>query len=86
MKKQYVIEIEESKAETVINLLAQISVTINKPVEKKKKYVKINGGGYQEDGFLCLTEEQYSLLSWLMENGHFEDWESIDPEEMFEEV
>lgn len=86
MKKQYVIEIEESKAETVINLLAQISVTINKPVEKKKKYVKIEGNGYHEDKFLCLTEEQYSLLYYLMDSGYYEDWEEVDPEDMFEEV
>lgn len=86
MKKQYVIEVEESKAETVVNLLAQISVTINKPAEKKKKYVKINGCGYHEDSFLCLTEEQYNLLYWLSDSGHFDDWEEINPDDIFEEV
>lgn len=86
MKKQYVIEIEESKAETVINLLAQISVTINKPAEKKKEYVKIEGNSYHEDSFLCLTEEQYNLLWWLKDCGYYEDWEGVNPEDMFEEV
>lgn len=86
MKKQYVIEIEENKAETVVNLLAQISVTINKPVEKKKSYVKIEGNNYHEDKFLCLTEEQYNLLYWLKDWGYYEDWEEVSPEDMFEEV
>lgn len=86
MKKQYMIEVEESKAETIVNLLAQVSVTINKPVEKKKKYIKIEGNGYHEDKFLCLTEEQYNLLYWLQDCGYYEDWEEVDPEDMFEEV
>lgn len=84
MKKQYMIEVEESKAETVVNLLAQISVKIGKPTEKKKHYVKIIG--FSSDSFLCLTEEQFNLLSWLNDKGYHPDWEEIDPDEMFEEI
>ena len=84
--KKYIIEVEETKAETVVNLLAQISVKVGKSAEEKKNYVKIEGSGYRNDGFLCLTEEQFSLLQWLDDNGYFGDWEEVDPSEMFEEV
>lgn len=84
--KKYIIEVEETKAETVVNLLAQISVKIGKSTEEKKHYVKIEGSGYRNDGFLCLTEEQYKVLEWLSESDYFCDWEEVDPSEMFEEV
>ena len=78
--KKFFIEVEEKRAEAVVNLLAEISVKVDKPTEAKKRYVKI------EDSFLCLTEEQFNLLCWLTDNGHYEDWEEVDPKEMFEEV
>lgn len=72
MKKQYMIEIEESKAETVVNLLAQISVTINNPPKEERKKVKLwdSYDNDMEPAYLDLTEEQYNLLMWLAEN----DW------------
>ena len=85
--RKYIIEVEETKAETVVNLLAQISVKVGKPTEEKKRYVKVEGGNYSDgDDFLCLTEEQFRLLNWLSENDYFSDWEGVDPSEMFEEV
>jgi hypothetical protein len=85
--KKYIIEVEETKAETVVNLLAQISVKVGKSTEEKKHYIKIEACGYGEsDSFLCLTEEQFDLLSWLSDNGYFEDWSEVDPTEMFEEI
>lgn len=84
--KKYIIEVEETKAETVVNLLAQISVKVGKSTEEKKHYIKIEGRGYESDSFLCLTEEQFSLLHWLSENDYFCNWEEVDPSEMFEEV
>ena len=84
--KKYIIEVEENKAEAVVNLLAQISVKIGKPTEEKKRYVKILGGGYENDSFLCLTEEQFSVLHWLSDNDCYGEWEEVDPEEMFEEI
>ena len=82
--RKYIIEVEETKAETVINLLAQISVKVGKSTEEKKHYIKITG--FSSDNFLCLTEEQFNLLCWLTDNGHYEDWEEVNPDEMFEEV
>lgn len=85
--KKYIIEVEETKAETVVNLLAQISVKIGKPAEEKRHYVKIGGSGYgSEDSFLCATEEQFNLLCWLNDEGHFSDWEEVNPDDMFEKV
>lgn len=85
--KKYIIEVEETKAETVVNLLAQISVKIGKPTEEKRTYVKLEGCGYGgTDNFLALTEEQFSFLQWLYDNGYCEDWEKVNPSEMFEEV
>ena len=85
--KKYIIEVEETKAETVVNLLAQISVKVGKSTDEKKHYIKIGGCGYGgEDSFLCLTEEQFNLLCWLNDNGYFEDWEEVNPDDMFEEI
>lgn len=84
--KKYFIEVEEAKAETVVNLLAQISVKIGKPTEEKKRYIKIEGDFRSEDSFLCLTEEQFNLLYWLSENGYYVDWEEVNPNDMFEEI
>lgn len=84
--KKYIIEVEETKAETVVNLLAQLRVRIGKPTEEKKRYVKVNGNYSDSDGFLCLTEEQFRLLDWLSENDYYGDWSEVDPSEMFEEV
>lgn len=84
--RKYFIEVEETKAETVVNLLAQISVKVSKPTEEKRRYVKINGSFRSEDSFLCLTEEQFSLLHWLSESGDFTDWEEVNPNDMFEEI
>ena len=84
--RKYIIEVEETKAETVINLLAQISVKVGKSTEEKKHYIKITGTGFSSDSFLCLTEEQFKLLCWLTDNGHYEDWEEVDLDEMFEAV
>lgn len=84
--KKYIIEVEEKRAEAVINLLAQISVKIGKPTEEKKRYVKVNDPYAESDGFLCLTEEQFKVLDWLSENDYYSDWEEVDPSEMFEEV
>lgn len=84
--KKYIIEVEEKRAEAVINLLAEISVKIGKPTEEKKRYVKVNGSGYDDDGFLCLTEEQFKVLDWLSENDYYCEWSEVDPSEMFEEV
>lgn len=84
--KKYIIEVEETKAETIVNLLAQISVKVGKSAEEKKTYVKIEGRGYRDDDFLCVTEEQFNLLCWLDDEGYFSDWKEVDPAEMFEEV
>lgn len=84
--KKYIIEVEEKRAEAVINLLAEISVKIGKPTEEKKRYVKVEGNGCYSDSFLCLTEEQFKVLNWLSENDYYSDWEEVDPTEMFEEV
>lgn len=82
--RKYFIEVEETKAETVVNLLAQISVKVDKPKEVKKHYIKIIG--FSSDNFLCVTEEQFNLLQWLESEGHYSDWEEIDPTHLFEEV
>lgn len=85
--KKYFIEVEEKRAEAVVNLLAEISVKVDKPTEAKKRYIKVEGCGYGEtDGFLCLTEEQFKVLDWLRDRDYFCDWSEIDPSEMFEEV
>lgn len=84
--KKYIIEVEEIKAEAVINLLATVNVKIGKPTEEKKRYVKVDGNYTGSDGFLCLTEKQFNVLRWLSDNDYFCDWEEIDPTEMFEEV
>lgn len=83
--KKYFIEVEETKAEAVVNLLVAASVKIGKPTEEKKHYVKIEGECGMVDSFLCLTEEQFSLLRWLSD-GYYESWSEIDPTEMFEKV
>lgn len=82
--KKYIIEVEETKAEIVANLLVSTNVKISKLAEEKKHYVKIED--YEQVDFLCLTEEQFSLLQWLMENDYFEDWTEVDPSKVFEEV
>lgn len=85
--KKYIIEVEETKAETVVNLLAQIKVKIGKPTEEEFKYVKICGNGYGlDDEFLKLTREQYEMLDFLRDGGFFEDWEEVDPSAMFERI
>lgn len=84
--KKYIIEVEEKRAEAVINLLAEISVKIGKPTEEKKRYAKVEDHYSDSDSFLCLTEEQFRLLNWLSENKCYSDWEEVDPSEMFEEV
>ena len=84
--KKYIIEVEETKAETVVNLLAQISVKVGKSTEEEKYYVKIESSRYENDSFLCLTEEQFNLLSWLSDNDYYTNWEEVDPSAMFEEV
>ena len=83
--KQYIIEVEETKAETVANLLIATNVKIVKPTEKKKYYVKIEDV-YNGDSFLCLTEEQFNLLSWLEDNDYCTNWEEVNPTKMFEEI
>ena len=82
--KKYIIEVEEKRAEAVINLLAQISVKVGKSTEEKKHYIKITG--FSSDSFLCATEEQFNLLCWLNDEGHFSDWEEVNPDDMFEKV
>jgi hypothetical protein len=85
--KKYIIEVEEKRAEAVVNLLAEISIKVDKPTEEKKHYIKIEGRGYGEsDSFLCLTEEQFGLLSWLSDEDYFNEWEAVNPNEMFEEI
>lgn len=84
MKKSYVIEIEETKAETVVNLLAQINVKVGKATEEKKHYIKMIG--FSSDDFACLTEEQFNLLRWLSNNDFFSDWEEVNPNEMFQVI
>lgn len=84
--KKYFIEVEETKAETVVNLLAQISVKVGKSTEEKRRYIKVESSGYGEDHFLCLTEEQLSLLRWLSENDYCVDWEEVNPNDIFEEI
>ena len=66
--KKFFIEVEEKRAEAVVNLLAQISVKIDKPTEEKKHYIKIIG--FSPESFLCVTEEQMRLLHWLENEGH----------------
>lgn len=82
--KKFFIEVEEKRAEAVVNLLTEISVKVDNPTEAKKRYVKVEG--YENTSFLCLTEEQFRVLEWLMENDCFEEWEEVDPPKMFEEV
>lgn len=82
--KKYIIEVEEKRAEAVVNLLAEISIKVGKPTEEKKHYVKIIG--FSSDSFLCVTEEQFNLLRWLSDNGYYCDWEEVNPDDMFEEV
>lgn len=82
--KKFFIEVEEKRAEAVVNLLAEISVKVDKPIEAKKRYVKVEE--YGEANFLCLTEEQFNLLRWLSDNDYFCSWEEINPNEIFEEV
>ena len=85
--KKYFIEVEETKAEAVVNLLVAASVKVDKPIETKKRYVKIGRCGYGEtDSFLCLTEEQFRVLVWLSDNDFYCEWEEINPSELFEEV
>lgn len=83
MKKQYVIEVEESKAETVVNLLAQISVTISNPPKEKRRKIKLYGGD-MESHYLELTEEQYRLLLWLSSNDWLYEEACIDENPLFE--
>ena len=82
MKKQFIIEVEENKAETVVNLLTQISVKINKPAEEKKYYIRF----YDDNRFVILTEEQFDFLNWLTNEIYDCSWEEVDPEDMFEEI
>lgn len=85
--KKYFIEVEEKRAEAVVNLLVAASVRVDKPTEAKKRYVKVEACGYGEsDSFLCLTEEQFKVLEWLSENDFYCEWEEVNPSEMFEEV
>lgn len=84
--RKFIIEVEEKRAEAVVNLLAEISIKVGKPTEEKKHYVKVGGQRYESNGFLLLTEAQFNLLNWLFNEGYYEDWEEVDPNEMFEEV
>ena len=80
--KKYIIEVEETKAETVVNLLAQISVKIGKTTEEEKHYIRFR----DDNRFVILTEEQFNFLNWLTNEIYDCDWEEIDPEEIFEEI
>lgn len=82
MKRQFIIEVEENKAETVVNLLAQISVKVNKPTEEEKHYIRFR----EESRFVILTEEQFNFLNWLTNEIYDCVWEEVDPEEIFEEI
>lgn len=85
--RKYIIEVEETKAETVVNLLAQISVKVGKSAEEKKHYIKLGGAQYgYEERFIVVTEEQFKILVYLEDCSFFDDWEEIDPTQMFEEV
>lgn len=80
--KKYIIEVEETKAETVVNLLAQIGVKIGKPAEEKKHYVHFR----DEERYVTLTEVQYNFLVWLTNEIYDCNWEEIDPDDIFEEI
>lgn len=80
--KKYIIEVEENKAEAVVNLLAQISVKIGKPTEKEKYYIHFR----DENRYVILTEEQFNFLNWLTNEIYDSNWEEVDPKDMFEEI
>lgn len=80
--KKYIIEVEENKAEAVVNLLAQISVKIGKPTEKERHYIHFR----DENRYVILTEEQFNCLVWLTNEIYDCNWKEVDPEEMFEEI
>lgn len=84
--RKYIIEVEEKRAEAVVNLLAEISIKVGNPTEEKKHYVKIDDTYGSNDNFLCLTEEQFSLLRWLSNEDCFNEWEEVNPNEMFKEI
>ena len=67
MKKPYTIEVEESKVETVLELIRQIN---NPPKEETRKVKICSYSSYDgmEPNYLELTEEQYRLLDWLAKN------------------
>lgn len=73
MKKPYTIEVEESKVETVLELIKQIN---NPPKEETVKVKLYNQNSWDDrySNYLELTEEQYRLLDWLSQN----DWLSDD--------
>lgn len=80
--KKYIIEVEENKAEAVVNLLAQISVKIGKSAEEKKYYIRFENA----NRYVILTEEQFNFLNWLTDEIYDCYWEEVDPESIFEEI
>lgn len=80
MKRQFIIEVEENKAETVVNLLAQISVKVSKPAEKERHYIRF----CDENRYVILTEEQYNFLVWLTNEIYDTNWEEVDPKDIEE--
>lgn len=60
-------------------------VTVVKTVEKKH-YIKLGGAYGCTENFIIVTEEQLKVLEYLDDNGYFEDWEEIDPTQIFEEL
>lgn len=83
MKKPYTIEVEESKVETVLELIRQIN---NPPKEEtvKVKLYNQNSWDDRDSSYLELTEEQYKLLDWLSQNNWLSDELGIEINPTFE--
>lgn len=60
-------------------------VKVVKTIEKKH-YIKLGGAYGYEEKFIIVSEEQLKVLEYLVETGYFDDWEEIDPTQMFEEL
>lgn len=82
MKTRFLIEVEECKAKTVTNLLADINVKVDKPAEKERHYIHFRCEGR----YVILTKEQYDFLIWLTNEIYDCDWEEVDPDDIFEEI
>jgi len=80
--KKYIIEVEEKRAEAVINLLAEISIKVDKTAEGKEHYVYF----CDESRYVALTEEQYNFLVWLTIEIYDCNWVDVDPDDIFEEI